>query len=307
MKRILLFSIFVLCFLSVTSVAQTRNEDFSILEKNLSVMQSRQTDMDKRLQQLLEVSKKNKHEMQGLVQENKTLYLRIDSLKVACEDLKKRQEADRTDFNGKIQHTNNKVISNQSVLEDRTLWGSIIVVVILFSLFAISYYFVKRIKRGSSSIDEVRKGQDALQSAQARMQEESIKLDNKLIELFEKQMPNETTMTVGTQTDHSLALKVADEIVRIEMNLSRMDASIKGYKQLSKAVQRIKDNFNANGYEIVDMLGKPYNSGMKATVTFVIDENLGNGEQIITKIIKPQINYQQQMIQVAQIEVSQPE
>lgn len=307
MKRILLFSVSVLCFLSVTSVAQIRNEEFSIVEKNLSVMQSRQMDMDKRLQQLLETSKKNKHQMQGLVQENKTLYLRIDSLKAACEDLKKMQEADRTDFNGKIQNTNNKVISNQSVLEDRTLWGSIIVIVILFSLFAISYYFVKRIKRGSSSIDEVRKAQDALRSAQARMQDESVKLDNKLIELFEKQMPNETTMTVGTQTDHSLALKVADEIVRIEMNLSRMDASIKGYKQLSKAVQRIKDNFNANGYEIVDMLGKPYNAGMKATVTFVIDENLGNGEQIITKIIKPQINYQQQMIQVAQIEVSQPE
>lgn len=307
MKRILLFSISVLCFLSVTSVAQTKNEEFSIVEKNLSVMQSRQMDMDKRLQQLLETSKKNKHQMQGLVQENKTLYLRIDSLKAACEDLEKMQEADRTDFNGKIQNTNSKVISNQSVLEDRTLWGSIIVIVILFSLFAISYYFVKRIKRGFSSIDEVRKAQDALQSAQARMQEESVKLDNKLIELFEKQMPNETTMTVGTQTDHSLALKVADEIVRIEMNLSRMDASIKGYKQLSKAVQRIKDNFNANGYEIVDMFGKPYNSGMKATVTFVTDENLDKGQQIITKIIKPQINYQQQMIQVAQIEVSQPE
>ena len=86
-----------------------------------------------------------------------------------------------------------------------------------------------------------------------------------------------------------------------------MDPSIKGYKQLAKAVQRIKDNFLANGYEIVDMLGKPYIAGMKAAVTFVIDENLSRGEQVITKVIKPQINYQQQMIQAAQIEVSQSE
>ena len=132
-------------------------------------------------------------------------------------------------------------------------------------------------------------------------------MDNKMIELFEKQMVSGSITAVGTKIDHSLALKVADEIVRIEMNLSRMDASIKGYKQLTKAVQRIKDNFNANGYEIVDMLGKSYVAGMKVAVTFVTDESLEHGQQIITKIIKPQINYQQQMIQAAQIEVSQSE
>lgn len=307
MKRIFLFSVFVICFLPVTVVAQIKNEEFSMVEKNLSVMQSKQTDMDKRLQQLLENSKKNKHKIQGLVQNNETLCQRIDSLKTVSENLIEIQEGHRREINVKIQDINNAVASNQSVLENRTLYGVIIVVVILLSFFITSYYWVKRIKRGSSSIDEVRKAQDALLSAQTRMQSESVKLDNKLMELLEKQMPTATTMATGMQTDHSLALKVADEIVRIEMNLSRMDASIKGYKQLSKAVQRIKDNFNANGYEIVDMLGKSYNSGMKATVTFVTDENFDKGQQIITKIIKPQINYQQQMIQVAQIEVSQPE
>ena len=104
-----------------------------------------------------------------------------------------------------------------------------------------------------------------------------------------------------------MALKVADEIVKIETNLSRMDANIRGYKQLSKAVERIKNNFYANGYEIVDMLGKEYVQGMKVAVTFVTDETLKEGEQIITKIIKPQINYKNEMIQAAQIEVSQAE
>lgn len=63
----------------------------------------------------------------------------------------------------------------------------------------------------------------------------------------------------------------------------------------------------ANGYEIVDMLGKPYVHGMKAAVTFVTDESLEPGQQIITKIIKPQINFRQEMIQAAEIEVSQSE
>ena len=99
--------------------------------------------------------------------------------------------------------------------------------------------------------------------------------------------------------------KVADEIVRIETNLSRMDSSVKGYKQLSASVRRIKDNFLANGYEMVDMLGKPYSEGMKVLANFVPDESLKEGEQIITGIIKPQINYNGVMIQAAQITVSQ--
>lgn len=125
-----------------------------------------------------------------------------------------------------------------------------------------------------------------------------------MISLMEKQINIQQALT-PTGTDHSLALKVAREIVRIELNLSRMDASVKGYKQLAKGVQRIKDNFKANDYEIVDMLGKQYQPGMKADVTFVTDESLETGQQIITRIIKPQVNYKQIMIQAAQIEVSQ--
>lgn len=137
------------------------------------------------------------------------------------------------------------------------------------------------------------------------MQEESIKLDDKLLELFDKQMSNSHKFVSNDKPDHSLALKVADEVARIELNMSRMDSSIRGYKQLAKAVSRIKDNFNANGYEIVDMLGKPYNEGMKVIAEFVLDEDLEEGQQIITGITKPQVNYNGQMIQAARITVSQ--
>ena len=54
------------------------------------------------------------------------------------------------------------------------------------------------------------------------------------------------------------------------------------------------------------MLGKQYAPGMKAAVTFVTDETLEAGQQIITRIINPQVNYKI-MIQAAQIEVSQSE
>ena len=192
-------------------------------------------------------------------------------------------------------------------MRSRTWWGIGIAAFIAIMIGIIARWLSRRIKSGTSSIDEVRKAQDALQAAQTKMQEESIKLDNKLIEIAEQQMKASvpTSGQGSAAIDHSLALKVADEIVRIELNLSRMDPSIKGYKQLAKAVERIKDNFQANGYEVVDMLGKPYNEGMKVTANFVSDDTLEQGKQVITGIIKPQINYNGKMIQSAQITVSQ--
>lgn len=304
MKKVI-FSVFAVCCLFVTAYGQRTSEDVSVME-SLNAVKSMQVESNKKLLQLSEASNENKCNIQTLEQRNEILCKSIDSLKTVCDRLKEAQKSDRDTINSKIEETKDTVAFNQSTVENRTLWGGIIAVAIFFVSLAIFYYLTKRIKQGSSSIDEVRKAQDALQTAQTKMQEESVKLDNKMIELMGQQMSSVSKET-NMQTDHSLALKVADEIVRIEMNLSRMDASIKGYKQLAKAVQRIKDKFNANGYEIVDMLGKPYVAGMKAAVTFVTDENLEQGQQIITKIIKPQINYQQQMIQAAQIEVSQPE
>lgn len=84
-----------------------------------------------------------------------------------------------------------------------------------------------------------------------------------------------------------------------------MDEGTKGLKQLSKAVERIRDNFASNGYEMVDMVGKSYDEGMKVEVNFTPDENLGPNEAIIKRIIKPQILFNGKMIQTGHVEVSQ--
>lgn len=179
--------------------------------------------------------------------------------------------------------------------------GGIIMALALLILSSLAFLLLrKRISKGDSAIEEI-------EQTQKRLQEESVKLDSKLVELLEGQMKvaeNKPTNASSTP-DHALALKVADEITRIETNLSRMDASIRGYKQLMASVKRIKDNFMANGYELVDMLGKPYNEGMRVNADFVIDEELEEGKRIITTVTKPQVNYNGEMIQKATITVSQ--
>lgn len=234
------------------------------------------------------------------------LNLRVDEVDKQIEALKAQDEetagtiaCTSNELNKNIQGVSEQAKGETQIVSKR-LFISIIVgviVALLVLLVSLVLYFVMK-KRNTSAFDQIKNAQSALQ-------EESMKLDEKLVELLEKQMAVQKAAPAQSEPDHSLALKVADEIVRIETNLSRMDSSVKGYKQLSASVRRIKDNFLANGYEMVDMLGKPYNDGMKVIANFVPDETLKEGEQIITGIIKPQINYNGVMIQAAQITVSQ--
>ena len=84
-----------------------------------------------------------------------------------------------------------------------------------------------------------------------------------------------------------------------------MDPSVRGFKQLSKAVERIKNNYIAKGYEIETYMGKTYNEGMNVLADFTPDDSLKPGERIVTGVTKPQIKYNGKLIQAAQIKVSQ--
>ena len=305
-KILALLILSTLCCSNISATKPSDNDRIRTLEEKYSIINDNQVKAENDLLKLTEEQGESERKIEFLKKDNKAQQLAIDSLRNTCSILEKAQTADRKDINGKINATDNNVRVNQDMLQSRTLWGIMIVIILLALVTTGSYLLAKRIKSGDTSIDEVRKAQGALEVAQKKMQEESIKLDNQMLAIVQKQLESKPTTSVGTAApDHSLALKVADEVARIELNMSRMDSSIKGYKQLSKAVERIKDNFNANGYEIVDMLGKPYNEGMKVIAEFVLNEDLEEGQQIITGITKPQVNYNGIMIQAARITVSQ--
>lgn len=168
------------------------------------------------------------------------------------------------------------------------------------------YWFLhKRQKTDNTHIIE------QLSQTKSSIEESLIKEFGKQTELMETQLQLIEQQKTSIQSpsnlepDHSLALKVASEINLIERNINQMDSATRGIKQLLRSVGKLKDNLAANGYEIPELLGKQFHEGMKVIVTSSIpDENLENGSEVITKVLIPQVNYNDKMIQAAQIQVS---
>ena len=194
-----------------------------------------------------------------------------------------------------------KIQSTDQAVSAKTTWGIIAVVVALLISVILALVLHKKVQK--SSDDKI-----------ASLKKQADELNEKIVgqfsnEMAELQKIGETLKNAGgnasAEPDHSLVKTLADRITFMEMTLYKMDNSVKGHKHLSKSIAQMKDNLLANGYEIVDMLGKEYDEGMKVTANFVEDENIEAGKQIITGIVKPQINYKGVMIQSAQITVSQ--
>lgn len=309
MKKI--FTILILAVIGCQFVnAKSVNDNtdkIKALEEKCYVLQNKQVKADNNLRKLIENQHVAERKIQTLVKKNDAQRLAIDSLQDKCKSLEEAQSTDRENINGKIDATDNNVRTNQDQLQSRTWYGVIVVIVVLAIMGSVVYWLTKRIKSGTSTIGDVRKAQEVLQAAQTKMQEESVKLDNQLLAIVQKQLNTSVPSANKTteEPDHSLVVKLANEIARIETNLSKMDKSVRGYKQLVQAKDRMINNVRANGYEIISLLGLDYNDGMQFPARFVPDESLPEGKRIITGMIKMQVNYNGKMIQPAEIVVSQ--
>jgi cell division protein FtsL len=230
----------------------------------------------------------------------------IDSLQKIIDSNAKRIQDAANELGVKIEDTHqyaNQSITdlNKTVSQNTLYWIIAILVVALFVLI-VFIFLRKQIFKQKTDLDS------NLQDTRKALEEEGVKLDNKLIEVLEAQLKiiNNANAGAEQEADHTLALKVADEIVRIEKNISKMDNETKGIKPLVKGIERIKDNFKANGYDMVQLLDKEYDDGMNIDViNFIDDDTIPSGKKIITRIIKPQVNYKDVLIQRAQVDVSQ--
>lgn len=312
MKRILLIVV-----LSGTSNLFAQTQSDSLLIKQIPAIQ--QT-VEKQKQEIEGLTSKVNSQQTTINQQRNSLNeittkatrleSTVDSLGSLIETNRSNINVIADDLGTKIQETGEQAETRilelgGDVEKNRLYW--IIATLVTLLLGALMYLFLgKRIKSSQTDVET------QIRNTKKSLEEESLKLDNKLIEVLETQLKvqqeesKSQPITTNEKADHSLALKVADEIVRMQKNISRMDADIKGLKPLEKGIERIQANFAANGYEMVNLLNNEYDERMNIDViNFVEDDTLESGKKIISKIIKPQVNFNGILIQRAQVEVSQ--
>lgn len=289
MKNRILFTFVLLLVFFYTNAQQ---DSINILWKDVNVLKSNNKAL----------LKSNKE----LIQQISLLNQHIDSISknVQSNTLNIQQTADSLG----IKITTTESLSKQKYdelgdsLSKSTLYG---IIALLFAILisVIVYFFLSKRQKTDKTevIDQILKTKTVLE-------EEQIKVYSKITEIHQDQLSllkqERENIPKGTEPDHSLAKKVAEEMVKMQMNLAHMDSKIRGHRQLTIAVTNVYDNLRANGYEIIEHLNKTYNEGMNMEATMEPDPTLSKGEFIIKRVIKPEIHYNGKKIQNAQVIVS---
>lgn len=310
LMRKILITVTIIATCTLAAQGEKQEQGYRHLESKIEALTNSNDQLKSDMEETSRELSRSQSQIDNLKQQNQSLQLKVDSLSATTGNLASEQKSNNADLNGKISETNKNLVSSQDAINKRTLWGAVIAVLVILSLFAVVWIILKRVKSGKLSmentIDNVRKTQEKMQSAQEKLQEDSIKLDNELLQIADKQLSVASAKgNAQAEPDHSLIIKLAQEIARIETNLSKMDKSVRGYKQLVQAKDRMINNVKAYGYEIISLIGQDYNDGMQFQTRFVPDESLPEGKRVITGMIKMQVNYNGKMIQPAEIVVSQ--
>lgn len=289
MKKGLLF---VLLFVSV-AINGNSNDSLKIitLQKEVSNMKTTVS----RLQQ-------ENGKIRGLYQKQKS---DLDSLlicqKQQTEDfqaLAEKMGVGLSETNKSIQSSTNSL---SSIINTRT-WLAVCGILIAIVLLGVVYYILrKRIISGSSAVEKIKSAQESLESAHKAMQEESVKLDSKLVELLDKQLiqPHD-----DVEEDYKLVLSIATEVARIEQNLAFMDSKTKGVSNLKNRASAIKTTLQSRGYDIPILIGEAYHEGDNMKPTMELDENLPVGTHIIRRVMKPMVLFKGKLIQAAEVVVA---
>jgi len=312
MKKILLISL----FLGATTLFAQQQQD-SILVKEIptiknNVFQQRQEidALTKKVNNQNYTIGKQNQTISALQEQNSNLNTYIDSLGQLIQNNSQNIVNNSQELSTRIQETEQQAEGKISELggdveKNRLYW--IIATLATLLLGGLVYWLLgKRIKSSKTDVET------QIRNTKASLEEESVKLDNKLVEVLETQLKlqqeaaKSQPVASNEKADHSLALKVADEIVRMQKNISKMGSDTKGLKPLLKGIERIQNNFAANGYEMINHLNKAYDERFNIDViNFITDDDLDEGTRIITAVIKPQVNYKGVLIQRAQVDVSQ--
>ncbi|MCD4745224.1 MAG: SPOR domain-containing protein [Bacteroidales bacterium] len=262
----------------------------------------------------------------------------LDSLKEALIISKKKYEELTSSLNKEIssitllkKKTENEINKIQSLKSQRSLYWIIIIIAFLIAIIAILLYiFIKnKLKLETEAfniqmnITKESFAEEINQTKQALIEDNNqtkrlamlnrvintLPLSNGIDKAFdskklETQLNDILSNSDPKEMDHTLPVKLAMEISNMRLKFLSLPENTPGKKQLYEIINKLEKQFNKSNYEIVNLEGKPFEKGMKLIANFIPSNDLKPGEEIITKVIKPQVNYKGEIIQTAEVDVS---
>ena len=310
MKKI---TIAALLIISQSAFAQVNSEE---LKKEI-------TPLIKKIEGLETKATKQGKEIEGLNLKLSTTNKQIDSLenKIAANEIAISQT--KTDLTNEITQSgvasDGKIKTVSKDLSKNSLYG-IIGVLLAILLSGVLFFFWKKrqdtdkselINKLDNSKKEINKEIENTKSSLTTIEQKLFEEYNKQVAGIEQLFLSISELNKGkspatiTEQDHSLALKVADEVTRINAFANTLDPTKQEAIALKGSVNKIIDNFRANNYEIVNLLGQKYDERLNIEVVGEdIDPTLKAGEEKITKVIKPLVKFNGKQIQAAQVEIS---
>ena len=272
---------------------------------NISYGQSKMQNFDSiiiyKIKTLESTFKLLKKENSSLIRSNSLLRKKLDSVN---HDLSKinKEISISNDTVLKIKNTitsiDTKASNDFNSLSVKNSILTIILIITIILIFGLLKWLLSHIvKLNNKSFEEV----------DSKFRNELNKVDLNILKVLDIQVNELKQLKTTTNTNeinHTLPLKVGDEIHRMKKRIENMPIETKGLTALNNSLSRLVDEFNDAGYEFEDLLGRKYIDGMKLEARFIDNPDMPKGEEIITDVLKPQINYLGVVIQTAKVEVS---
>jgi len=289
MKKITITSIII--FIVLIASAQTNNDSVTI-QLQQAVLQLKTEQKNQKADFLKQQSETNKiiNDLRSeIANGQKTLAVLADSLGIQIVNTQTNAEQ--------------QIHSVRQTVSKNTLYW--IIAALTIALLSILLFWLLRRKQLTDKADMI----EQLTKTRASIMSESAKLDKELADLLEKQLSALSNTQINDNNtipiDHTMPLKIADEITRINAYANMLDPNSQDAKALKSSIKKLFNTFKVAQYEIVDLLGQKYDDGLKVIVINAVpDKNLKEGEEIISRIIKPLVKYKGEQIQAAQVEIS---
>ena len=265
-------------------------------------------DLDKEIKPLTEKVNSLQSENRKLKSEIRTLNSKlsianknIDSLRIKTKDNFNAITQTAKQLGIQIKETGDKnegkITEVYASLSKNSLYG-IIGVLSAILLSGLLYWLLsKRQQTDKNQLSNI------INSTKNELTQESAKLDVQLLEVIEKQLKvadklNETEPTIN----HTFHKNSANELQRIANYVNTLTSESQEAIALQGSLGRLRNYFNASDYEITDFTGKEYDERipMKIKETFY-EETLTKGSEVISRTLKPQIKYNGQVIQEAEV------